>query len=569
MRPTDGQTLRLAVLALVMGGLVLPIAAGLWETGRAAFGILPAIGETTLSLDPWRRLAGLPGFVTSLRLTVFVGLASTLLSLALATGFCAAVHGRLSQQAGARMLTPFLAAPHAAIAIGLAFLIAPSGWLSRLVSPWATGWQVPPDIATVNDVWGLSLILGLMVKEVPFFLLVILAALGQLPVRQHLAAARALGYGRGVAWIKVIMPQVYPLIRLPIYIVLAFALSVVDVAIILGPSNPPVLAVAVTRWFTAPDTSLILPASAAAILQTGLVVAGIALWALAERAIALPGRWWIRRGGRGVSAEPGLWAASAATITLMMLGGLALIGLLVWSVAWRWPFPEPLPTQFSVRVWSNPAGGWGKALQNTALIGIASTAASLTLAIAWLEGEDRAGLTRARWAAALIYLPLLIPQIAFLYGLNTVFLRAGLSSGTTAVIWAQSLFVFPYVMIALSDPWRALDPRLIRAGAALGASPLRRLVTLKLPILLRPILTSAAIGFAVSVAQYLPTLFLGAGRVATLTTEAVTLSSGSDRRVVGTYAVLQAALPFAAYAAALLLPALIHRNRRDLNGAHP
>jgi putative thiamine transport system permease protein len=466
------------------------------------------------------------------------------------------------------MLTPFLAAPHAAIAIGIAFLIAPSGWLSRLVSPWATGWQVPPDIATVNDVWGLSLILGLMVKEVPFFLLVILAALSQLRVRQHLAVARALGYGRGVAWIKVIMPQVYPLIRLPVYIVLAFALSVVDVAIILGPSNPPVLAVAVTRWFTAPDVSLILPASAAAMLQTLLVVAGIAFWAMAERAIATLGRWWIRRGGRGVSAEPGLWIASAATITLMMLGGLALTGLLIWSVAWRWPFPEPLPTQFSAKVWSNPAGGWGKALQNTALIGIASTAASLTLAVAWLEGEDRAGMTRARWAAALIYLPLLIPQIAFLYGLNTVFLRAGLSSGTTAVIWAQSLFVFPYVMIALSDPWRALDPRLIRAGAALGASPLRRLVTLKLPILLRPILTAAAIGFSVSVAQYLPTLFLGAGRVATLTTEAVTLSSGSDRRVVGTYAVLQATLPFAAYAAALLLPALIHRNRRDLNGAH-
>jgi putative thiamine transport system permease protein len=57
---------------------------------------------------------------------------------------------------------------------------------------------------------------------------------------------------------------------------------------------------------------------------------------------------------------------------------------------------------------------------------------------------------------------------------------------------------------------------------------------------------------------------MGAGRVATLTTEAVTLSSGSDRRVVGVYAVLQAFLPFAAYAAALLLPAALHQNRRAL-----
>ena len=82
-------------------------------------------------------------------------------------------------------------------------------------------------------------------------------------------------------------------------------------------------------------------------------------------------------------------------------------------------------------------------------------------------------------------------------------------------------------------------------------------------------MTAAAIGIAVSVAQYLPTLFMGAGRIATLTTEAVTLSSGSDRRVTGVYASLQAALPFAAYLLAFAVPAAIHRNRRDLTGAAP
>src|SRR5690606_37586402 len=129
-------------------------------------------------------------------------------------------------------------------------------------------------------------------------------------------------------------------------------------------------------------------------------------------------------------------------------------------------------------------------------------------------------------------------------------------------------FVFPYVMLALSDPWRALDQRFVNTAAALGASPFRRLYAVKLPILLRPLLTAAAIGFAVSVAQYLPTLFMGAGRVATLTTEAVTLSSGSDRRVVGVYAALQAALPFVVYAMAIVLPVILYRNRRDLLGEH-
>jgi len=546
-----GRALRAGVLALLLGGIILPIGFGLWETLRAAFGILPAIGAHHLSLEPWRALVALPGFATSLRLTLITGIGSTVLALVLATGFCAAVHGRIGASAGARLLTPYLAAPHAALAIGVAFLIAPSGWIARLVSPWLTGWDQPPQIASVHDGWGLALMLGLLVKEVPFLLLVILSALGQLPVRQEMAAGRVLGYGRGAVWLKLIMPQVYPLIRLPVFIVLAFALSVVDVAIILGPSNPPTLAVAITRWYSSPDTRLILPASAAALTQGALVIGAIALWAGGERVVAALGLRWLRRGARGRSAEPGLWTASALVAALMGLGLAALVGLALWSLAG----------------WLNPASGWGGALVLTLGLGLATTALALALAMAWLEGEDRARRGRARWAAVLIYLPLLVPQIGFLYGLNVAWLRVGLSGGIPAVIWAQELFVFPYVMIALSDPWRALDARLLHTAAALGASPLRQLLAVKLPILLRPILTAAAIGFGVSVALYLPTLFLGAGRVATLTTEAVTLSSGSDRRVVGIYAVLQAALPLAAYLAAIALPAMVQRNRCNLNGA--
>ena len=566
MTGAEGRWLRFFVLLLVTGGLVLPILTGLWETGRAAFGILPAIGAETWSLAPWQRLFTLPGIGSSLKLSLWTGLASTLLALLLATGFCAAIHGWSGQRHVSRILGPLLAAPHAALAIGIAFLIAPSGWIARMISPWATGWNLPPNIATVNDQMGLALVLGLLVKEVPFLLLVMLGALGQVPVNAQLAAGRALGYGRGVVWIKVILPQVYPLIRLPVFVVLSFALSVVDMAIILGPSNPPVLSVAVTRWYFAADTSLILPASAAALAQAFVVAFGILLWICAEQVAARAGRWWIRRGGRGYSAGPGLILASGATLILMGLGASALIDLAIWSVTWRWSFPSALPEGWSSGIWARPGSGWGSAFIQTTVIGLTTTAIAVLLAIAWLEGEDRAGMQRARWAEVLIYLPLLVPQIAFLYGLNVVFLRAGLTGGLGAVIWAQALFVFPYVMIALSDPWRALDRRLVCASAALGAGPMRRLVAVKLPILLRPLLTAAAIGFAVSVAQYLPTLFMGAGRVATLTTEAVTLSSGSDRRVTGVYAVLQAVLPLGTYVAALFLPAFVHRNRRGLSG---
>jgi len=111
------------------------------------------------------------------------------------------------------------------------------------------------------------------------------------------------------------------------------------------------------------------------------------------------------------------------------------------------------------------------------------------------------------------------------------------------------------VFLSLADPWRSLDPRYARAAASLGASPARTFFRIRMPLLFAPLMIACAIGFAVSVAQYLPTVFAGSGRIATLTTDAVTLASGADRRVVGAYALLQALLPLIVYVIAATGPA--------------
>ncbi len=73
-------------------------------------------------------------------------------------------------------------------------------------------------------------------------------------------------------------------------------------------------------------------------------------------------------------------------------------------------------------------------------------------------------------------------------------------------------------------------------------------------MLARPLLFSFAVGTAVSLAQYLPTLLFGAGRVVTITTEAVAIGSGLNRRLAGLYGLLQLLVPLAIYLLALWLP---------------
>jgi putative thiamine transport system permease protein len=556
---------------LTVLAFLLPIGAGLAGTLAPAFGYLPAIGGREWSLAPWRALLAYPGFESSLVLTLATGFLATAASVVIALAACAVLQGsRWARRAGA-WIAPLLAMPHAALAIGLAFLVLPSGWIARAISPWLTGWAVPPDVLTVGHPSGLAIAASLVMKEVPYLMLMTLGALNQVPAREHLRVAQSMGYGRFAAWIKVLLPQVYPQIRLPVYAVLSFSLSVVDVAQILGPGNPPTLAVLAVRWFHDPDTGLYFQAAAAAVLLFAVVVAAIVLWYAAERAAAAAGRRWIERGGRGAALQPAGGVAAGALVAVFAGAFAAITGLAVWSFAQAWRFPDAWPQAMTIANWQRQAGSLWQPTVTTFAVGAAATAIALLLVLACLEHEARLPARRAQRARGsrvlwLIYVPLLVPQVAFLFGVQVLLVRTGLDATLAAVTWAHLVFVLPYLFLSLADPWRAFDPRFTRTALALGHPPWRVLLRVKLPILLRPLLIACAVAFAVSAGQYLPTLFAGSGRVATLTTEAVTLAGGADRRVIGTWALTQAALPWIGYLLAGLVPALLYARRRSLEG---
>lgn len=553
---------------LTVGATALPIAAGLAGTLLPAFGWLPAIGATAWGWQPWMTLIEHPGFATSLKLTLFTGLLATVLALLISQGLAAAVLHRAWARRLGGAIAPVLATPHSALAIGFGFFIAPSGWLVRWVSPGLTGWVLPPDVSTVGHPSGWALVACLLLKEVPYLLLMTLGALNQVAAPAQIAAARMLGYGPVPAYLKIVLPQVLPQIRLPIYAVLAFSLSVVDVAMILGPGNPPTLAVLAVRWFTAPDVRLYPPAAAAAVLLLGLVGAAVLGGFALERLAARLGRRWIERGHRGGVASAGAGLAAGLGAALLATTALLLLALLLWSFARQWRYPDALPTVWTGANWQRQAGSVVGPALNTLLVGTSATLIALVLTIACLENETlQPGRSRRQLGQAslwLLYLPLLVPQVAFLFGTQVLLIRAGLDANLGAVIWTHLIFVLPYLFLSLADPWRAFDARYARSATSLGASRWRMFWRIKLPILLKPTLIACAVAFAVSVGQYLPTLFAGGGRIATLTTEAVTLASGEDRRITAVWALLQSGLPFVAYALAAWLPRLVYAGRRGL-----
>ncbi|NJR13667.1 MAG: ABC transporter permease [Phyllobacteriaceae bacterium] len=552
---------------LTLALLTVPLAAGLAGTVLPAFGYLPALGGTTLSLAPFHMLLAEPGIGQSALVSLASGLGATIIAFVVVALFIASSsQARLARIAA--MMGPLLALPHAAAAFGLAFLIAPSGYIARLVSPELTGWQSPPDLYLVNDAYGIALMLGLAAKEIPFLLLVALAALPQVPVVASRQLAASLGYGVVAGGLMLIWPPLYRQMRLAVFAVLAFSTSVVDVALILGPQTPPVLGVRILDWFNDPDLAYRMVAAAGALLQLGVTLAAFAIWIGLERGAAYLRNLWAGNGTR-FRRDAALRAGSTSIMVGTALGlfaGLATLAL--WSVSKSWLFPDAWPRAVTFDGWMGASVRMAAPFSTTLALGLAASIIAVVLATLCLLREDETGARStfiARHGLAFIYLPLLVPQAAFLFGLQFLYVSLAVEGRFVTVLAAHLVFVLPYVFLSLSDPWRAYDRRYLAVGAALGHRPWTVFLRLRLPMLLRALLSALALGFAISVAQYLPTVLAGAGRLTTITSEAVALASGGNRRIIGIYAMAQAALPAFAFAVASLVPAWLWRNRRGLS----
>lgn len=495
----------------------------------------------------WQALWRDPQWPQALQATLVSAVLGPALACAAAAAFATVSYPGAAWQAMQRRLPLLLAMPHAAFAVGIFFLIAPSGWLARAIGQFLA-WTDPPDWATVQDPHALALALALAIKESWFLLWTLSAVLGEQAVARQMVMARSLGYSRVQTWQRVLWPQVLPRLGWPLAAVFAYGLSVVDMAMILGPSTPPTLAVLAWQWLTDPDERLQAQGGAASLVLLGLFLLGALLarggWHVWQTRRAYPD-------GVRASATPRHWRWE---LPLLAVGYAVLAVLLLWSVAQTWFFPALWPTGVSLTHWQQ--ADWVP-FWTTLWLAAAASLMCLPVVLVWLEWGPQ------RWNAVL-YLPLIVPAMPLVAAQYAALLRAQIDATPMALVWSHLLWVLPYMVLTLVGAYRAFDARLLTTARALGCSRLRACWQVKWRILLRPILAAWAVGFAVSVAQYLPTLFAGGGRFATVTTEAVALSAGGNRSVLAVQALLQIALPLAAFGLAALWPRWASRQRLGL-----
>lgn len=481
-----------------------------------------------------------PQFAGALWLTVFTGLLGTglavLTSLAI---FHAAGSRDLSRGSGL-----FLAVPHLSLAIGLAFLIMPTGVIARLLAP-LLGWTSPPQWVTTQDPWGFTLIAALVLKETPFLVWALAALLNRDDMRRALdgqvAVARSLGHGPMSIFLRVILPQLLPRMAGPLIAVLAYSLTVVDMAVVVGPGQPPTLAQLAWTDLNDGDAATAARGGAGVLILSGLVLLLIFLVTAALPLLA-PLRHRLHAGPPRQDAKlfrllTILWPA------WFCIYGAVMLVMALQSIAAQWPFPDLLPQHATAAAWLRLVQDSGPFL-TTFVLALATAMSSVAAAVAWLEWAPR----RADRIAALVAVfALCLPSLLVGLGQYRLFLALGITGTAPALFLAHVLPVAAYVFLVLAGPYRSFDPRWNAVAAGLTAQPLRFLLRIKWPMLKAPILAAAATGFAVSVAQFVPAQLAAAGRFSTLPMEAVTLSAGGNRPLIATHGLGLMLLPLVAF----------------------
>ena len=529
----------LILLALL---IITPTFFGFLGFFLPSFGYFPIIGHHNFDLSYFYSSFNLPGILKSFKLSIFTGFCSTILALffsqvILLNFFQTKIYNYIRM-----IIAPLLAVPHITMAVGLIFLFSPSGLIFRLTSPWLTGFDRPPNFFIIPDEYGVFLILGLLLKETPFFLLLSMSAIEQLPTRQVFNVGKSLQHSSFSTWFILIFPLIYKKLRLVIFIVIAFAASVIDMSLLLAPSTPSTLAIRIFQIYQGSEVDSIFVASNLALIQFCIIIALILFWIFLEKIIK---QNFIYIFVIKILTRKKSLFKDSLFIVAMVLFSLSIIGILCsffWSVSENWYFPNFFPNSFSfdnikIFFYQHQSTVW-----TSVYISFLVSFLSIILILVWVELTEIINV-KYFYFEWIIFTPLFIPQISFLIGLQSFLVTLKFQSFLLPLIVVELLYILPYCFIILAPALREIKKEFIKVGSSLGKNRFERLLFIKIPLISSTLLTSFGIGMIVSLSLYTPVYFIGAGRVNTLTIEAVNLALSGSRQDLGLATVFQVTIP--------------------------
>ncbi|WP_343668143.1 ABC transporter permease subunit [Paraburkholderia heleia] len=159
---------------------------------------------------------------------------------------------------------------------------------------------------------------------------------------------------------------------------------------------------------------------------------------------------------------------------------------------------------------------WQSALIRSFEVGFFTALLSLLLGFGATLALARMTQRASKPLFALLVAPLIVPRIVIAVGLLYLFGTLGLTGTNTGLVVGHTVLAIPYVVVTLAAGFRQFDWCLDDAARVMGASPLRRIATIVIPLLMSSLSAAFLFAFIVSFDDLTIAIFVSGGINTTL-----------------------------------------------------
>jgi spermidine/putrescine transport system permease protein len=157
-----------------------------------------------------------------------------------------------------------------------------------------------------------------------------------------------------------------------------------------------------------------------------------------------------------------------------------------------------------------------RAAGRTLFVGLAATALATALGTLLALGLARHPIRGRRAIEALLYAPIVTPEVVVGVSLLMLFATVGVPLGLGTIVLAHATFSLPFVVIVVLARLAGMDRSLEEAAMILGADELATFRRVTLPQLAPGVLAAALLAFTVSIDDFVITSFVAGPGSSTL-----------------------------------------------------
>lgn len=194
-------------------------------------------------------------------------------------------------------------------------------------------------------------------------------------------------------------------------------------------------------------------------------------------------------------------------IAIFLMAPLVILVIQSFTGVSYLSFPPPkYGVRWYVEVFNS--ADWRDSFAISIVVAAIVTPLSLIVGTAAALGLDRGPLKGRRELYALMISPMVLPHIVLGLGIFRIALYFGVSDQLLSFVPAHLTITIPFVIVTVSASLQTFDIGLEEAARSLGASPLRALWHVTLPVIRPGLIAGGIFSFIISFDEFIITFFL-------------------------------------------------------------